>query len=656
MHRTLSSIPRLGIIAAFLLATAFALQASPAFAAAPTITAVSPATGSAAGGVTVVITGTNFTGTACPAGVTFGGTAATSCHVDSDTQITAVTPPHAVGNVNVVVTNDGASTDNGTADDFTYVANAIPSVTGLSPSTGSTLGGVTITVNGTNFLGATQVNFGGTMLVPFNVNNTTLQVLNPAHGPGVVDVFVTTPGGTSANTGSDNFTYTAAGPTVTAVAPPGGPLAGGNTVTVTGTGLTGATQVTFGGVPGTGISGSDTSLTVTAPAHVAGTVDVLVTTPVGTSSNTAADDYVYGSAPTITLLTPATGPVAGGMLVTITGTNLTGASAVSFGGTPGTSVTVVNATTVTVISPAHAAGTVDVTVTTASGTSTNTAADDFTFSAAPFITGVAPASGGTVGGTSVVITGSGFTGVTAVTFGGTAATTFTVNSNTQITATSPAHTAGTVDIVATSPAGTSANTTADNFVYGSGPAITSVSPAQGPIAGGTVVTITGTGFTGATAVKFGSTAASTFTVVSDTQITATSPAGVNGVVDISVTTPIGTSTAVAGDKFTYGTGATISFTLYFRWTLIVWSGKDGADIATVLKNLETPTDNPATNDVSGAVTAVYHFNNPLQKFEGWFPGSAGIPGANDFSTFRAGEGYWIAISTTGSLNWTTTAN
>ena len=124
---------------------------------------------------------------------------------------------------------------------------------------------------------------------------------------------------------------------------------------------------------------------------------------------------------------------------------------------------------------------------------------------------------------------------------------------------------------------------------------------------------------------------------------------------VVVTTPIGTSPDVAVDDFTYGTGATTTFTLYFRWSLIVWTGKNGTDIAATLKNLESP-DNPLTNDVSGAVTAIFYYNNPLQKFEGFFPGSAGIPGANDFTTFVTGRAYWVAINTAGSLNWTVPTN
>ena len=123
--------------------------------------------------------------------------------------------------------------------------------------------------------------------------------------------------------------------------------------------------------------------------------------------------------------------------------------------------------------------------------------------------------------------------------------------DTTITADSPAGT-GTVDVTVTTPAGTSATSPADQFTYiaAAAPTVTGISPTSGPAAGGTLVTITGTGFTGATAVDFGTTAATNFTVVNDTTITADSPAG-TGVVNVTVTTPGGTSAATPADQFTY---------------------------------------------------------------------------------------------------------
>lgn len=84
------------------------------------------------------------------------------------------------------------------------------------------------------------------------------------------------------------------------------------------------------------------------------------------------------------------------------------------------------------------------------------------------------------------------------------------------------------------------------------PVVTSISPMIGAGGGGTTVTVNGSGFTGATSVLFGASSASTMTFVSDTQITATSPAG-SGTVDVTVTTPAGTSATSSAAKFTYGT-------------------------------------------------------------------------------------------------------
>lgn len=643
------AIPRIGVIAllAALIATG-AMRATPALAAAPTVSGLSPSSGSTSGGYSVVITGTGFTNTST---ATVGGTAVNVTY-NSPTQLTIISmPPHTAGAVDVLVTTPGEGTSANTpADDFTYIQ--APVVSGLSPTSGPVAGGTTVTITGLGFTGANAVNFGGTILVPTVVNDTTITVTAPAHAAGKVDVTVSHPAnGTSLNTIAYDYLYLDV-PAVTSLSPASGPTTGGTTVTITGLSFTGTLSVNFGGTSVAFTVVNDTTLTVTAPAHAAGQVDVLVTTPLGTSANTAADNYTYQDVPAVTAISPATGPAAGGTLVTITGTNLGGATAVTFGGTAATAFTVVNATTITATSPAHAAGTVDILVTTPAGTSANTAADNFTYTGGPTVTAVNPKAGPITGGTAVTITGSGFTGATAVTFGGTAATTFTVTNDTTISATSPAHAAGTVDVRVTTPAGTSANTAADDFVYGGGPIITSISPTTGPAAGGTTVTITGTGFTGATSVTFGSTTL-TPTVTNDTTITVVSPAG-SGTVDIRVVTPVGTSPNSAADDYTYAS-TTTTFTLYFRWTLIVWTGANGANIASTLAGQETPP-NPATNDVSGIVTAIFKYNNAQQRFEGYFPGSAGVPGANDFTTFTKGEAYWFAINSSSGATWTVLAN
>jgi large repetitive protein len=151
----------------------------------------------------------------------------------------------------------------------------------------------------------------------------------------------------------------------------------------------------------------------------------------------------------------------------------------------------------------------------------------------------------------VTITGTGFTGATAVNFGGTAAASFTVNSDTSIAAVSPTAGAGTVDVTVTTAGGTSATSTTDQFTFVAAPSVSGLSPNSGPVSGGTLVTITGVNFTDATAVSFGDAPAG-FTVDSDTSITAVAPVGEQpDNVDVTVASLGGTSARSAADQFTW---------------------------------------------------------------------------------------------------------
>ena len=167
----------------------------------------------------------------------------------------------------------------------------------------------------------------------------------------------------------------------------------------------------------------------------------------------------------------------------------------------------------------------------------------------PAVTAVSPGGGVPAGGTSVNIMGSGFTGAAQVAFGSTQATSFTVNSDNEITATAPPG-SGTDDVVVTTTKGISANSAADEYIYADAPVVQVVSPTSGPEAGGTPVTITGTGFTTASAVMFGTVRHRCQVDVSGTEITVTSPAG-TAEVDVTVTTPVGKSATSSADEFTY---------------------------------------------------------------------------------------------------------
>lgn len=255
--------------------------------------------------------------------------------------------------------------------------------------------------------------------------------------------------------------------------------------------------------------------------------------------------------PTISTINPAQGPTTGGTTVTLTGTGMTGSTAVRFGSTNATSFTINSATQIVAVSPPRAVGAAAVTVVHPTGNS-NSVTFTYVVAQVPVVTSVAPSSGPTSGGTGVTLTGTGFTGATTVAFAGIPATSAMVNSATQITAVTPAGSAGAAAVTVTTPGGTSAPDAF--FFYAAPPALDSAGPVQGPAAGGVVVTLTGSNLLNATAVRFGSTNAASFTVVSATQITATAPPG-TGSSPITVITPGGTSNPVT---FTYVVAPTLT--------------------------------------------------------------------------------------------------
>ena len=189
----------------------------------------------------------------------------------------------------------------------------------------------------------------------------------------------------------------------------------------------------------------------------------------------------------------------------------------------------------------------DISVTTSGKTSAVSTADEFSYMA---VTGISPAAGPLAGGTPVTISGKGFSSATKVDFGTTAATNLVVVSGTEITVKSPAS-SGTVDVTVTGPGGTTTTSSVDQFSFVAAPAVTGVNPITGSGSGGTQVTITGTGFTAATLVDFGTIAATNLVVVSPTEITATSPASTAAAVDVTVTGPGGVSATSSADEYLY---------------------------------------------------------------------------------------------------------
>ena len=349
--------------------------------AVPTVTSVAPTSGPATGGTDVTVEGTNFVG---PLTVYFGTTAIPGVTPGTPESLT-VESPAGTGTVDVtVMTTGGTSPINRPADQFTYTASTAPVVSGVSPNSGPLAGGTPVTISGSNFTGATAVAFGTLAATGFTVNSGGMITVNSPMSltPGPVDVTVTTPSGKSATSASDVFTYVAAPPTVTMVSPTSGPTTGMTPVTISGSNFTGATAVDFGATPAASFSVvNNMTITAVSPPGT-GTVDVLVTGPGGTSTPSQADlfTYVVLVRPTVTAISPRSGPPNGGTLVTITGSGFSqpGAVSVSFGSNPATNVTVVNPNSITAVSPAGT-GAVDVTVSISGLTSLTSPADVFTY-------------------------------------------------------------------------------------------------------------------------------------------------------------------------------------------------------------------------------------------------------------------------------------
>ncbi|MFF9815918.1 IPT/TIG domain-containing protein, partial [Streptomyces sp. NPDC014006] len=197
---------------------------------------------------------------------------------------------------------------------------------------------------------------------------------------------------------------------------------------------------------------SGTQITAVSPAHAAGAVAVTVTTPSGTSNpNDPSAFFYYLAQPSLTAFSPASGPTTGGTTITVTGDNLLGTTAVSFGGVAAASFTVNSDTEITAVTPSHAPGATNVTVTTPGGVS---AALGYVFLDAPVLTSLSPDRGPAGSATVVTLTGTGLATTTSVRFG-TATASFTVVSPTLITAVAPVGPAGPLAVTVTTPAGTS---------------------------------------------------------------------------------------------------------------------------------------------------------------------------------------------------------
>jgi len=248
----------------------------------------------------------------------------------------------------------------------------LPTVTSVTPGSGSTLGGTSVTVNGSGFQSGATVSFGGTPVAVATVTSTAITGTTAAHPAGAANVVVTNPD-TQTGTCVSCFNYAAPAPapTVTSVLPNSGSSAGGTAVTVNGSNFVSGATVSFGGSPVAISSASPTAISGTTAVHAAGAVNVVVTNPdAQTGTCIGCFTYVAAPPPTASSVTPGSGSTAGGTSVSVSGTGFQAGAAVSFGGSALT-ITNLTATAITGSTPGHAAGVVNVVVTnpdTQSGT------------------------------------------------------------------------------------------------------------------------------------------------------------------------------------------------------------------------------------------------------------------------------------------------
>jgi hypothetical protein len=620
------------------------------------LTSLSPAVGLA--GYSMTIAGSGLAG----ATVTIGGVAAPVTS-SSDTQLVATVPANLPlpGGAQTVDVSTAGGVALPAVGVFTYVPG--PAVTSVSPTSVNPETAPTVTITGTHFTGATAVQFGATAATSFSVvSDTTITATVPRTlGSGTVDTTVSTPDGTSPVGAADKLTATDPTITLSPTTLPDAQQGVAYSIQFTaGAGTSPYTYAITSGALPHGITLDATSGTLAGTPTANGNFSFTVTaTDVYGDATSASDSlHVIVPVPTVTSAAPTSGTVYGGTSVSISGTGLTGASAVDFGGVAATSYAVNSDSSITAVSPASSTGTVDVTVTTTGGVSTTSAGDQFTFTA-PTIT-ISPATlpdgkqgaaytqslsaSGDQGGTYAFELGSG-----ALPNG------VTLGSDGTISGT-PTE-SGTFDFTVTAT-GTDSYSGSSNYTLGiatSVPTITSVSPAASE--DGDSVTITGTDLDGATATIDGQPASPDPTATNtDTSLTVVVPTlssvAPGTVVDVSVTNMWGSATAT--DALTYLSATPPSLALIAHF--VTGDAVDGATVSIV-----------AVGFAQGLqVTAIVH-STPTTLYSGTIDATGGLVTTVTLPNLPEGshelvvtvgtqeKDIWFAVSSAGLISAISTA-
>lgn len=413
----------------------------------------------------------------------------------------------------------------------------------IDPATGPTEGGTPIFVLGYGFTVDTEVRINGRLVDNTDlVDSETILARTPPNPVGVYDVKVSNSSEEALLVqGFTYFARLAPGH----VEPATGPTRGGMPVTLTGAGFTDDTLVSVGGRLGIAIDVvSSTRIDFVLPPGVAGDADVRVTNEHG--SEVLARAFTYYDEPAIDAIVPAAGGVAGDYLVELRGSGFTPDLTVRFGPVAA-SIEYVDASLVRVRVPAGAPGPVDVSASSARGG--DTLLSGFRYVADPSgsldVQAVVPSSGSASGGYLATIAGPGVHRATGASFGTAAATIVQASPGALVVTVPP----GTGLVGVTVDTADESATLEGAFEYRPVLAVSGVVPSRGQVAGGETVRVLGEGFDADVRLSFGPILATAVTVVSPTELSAVTPPGTIGPVDVGVRDR--TRSAILRDGFTY---------------------------------------------------------------------------------------------------------
>ena len=484
--------------------------------------------------------------------------------------LTACSSPSSSGQGNQadqdIATGDATATDAIAGKDAIGASDASTQTQGgfslesLSPSEGRASGGESVVLNGHGFTDGVQVIFGSAPLgaaVVYVIDESQIQITTPPHETGLVDVTVVLPGDKPKSASLPKAYLYFNDVLVTKVDPPQGPTAGGTAMSIHGTGFTGDCQVLVGGKQALNVQVvSDDTVTAITPPGAFGAVPVHVINTRGTGL--LKKGFSYTAAPTVTSVSPASGPTVGGTQAVVRGTGFSADVDLQIGTGKATVISVKGSTEAHITTPPGAAGKADVTATTAFGANTLPGGyvySDDTGAAATHILSIAPPSGPLAGGNTVALIATGLIAKsdTTILFGQKLAEILSVDAvaHTALVTVPGGSAVGTVDVTLMTSKGTDKAT--GGYTYNDVLTVTGISPSAGPSEGGTKIVIHGSGFSkGSVNVKIGALAASAVAIVSDSEIQAITPPGQPGYADVTVLNDVAAVTLTAGYTYTGG--------------------------------------------------------------------------------------------------------